>query len=593
MNNETSSRVKIGIRPVVDGRVHGVREVLEEQTLGMAQAVAALLSQELRYGDGQPVECVIADSCIGGVLETKQTDEKFRRLNVCATISVTPSWAFGSETMDMDPHRPKAIWGFNGTERAGAVYLAATLAAHNQKGLPAFGIYGRDVQDVGDTTIPDDVRTKLLQFAKAAVAVGEMKGRSYLAIGSVSMGIAGSIVEDAFFQDYLGMRNEYADMSEISRRLQLGIYDQDEFERALAWTKQHCQEGKDYNLPDMQLTRERKDEIWAFVVKMTMIIRDLMVGNPRLAELGFPEEAMGHDAIVSGFQGQRHWNDFLPSGDFSEAILNSSFDWNGIRRPFMVATENDCLNGVTMLFSHLLTHTPQGFVDVRTYWSADAVKRVTGYQLEGQAAGGVIHLKNSGSVALDMSGEQRQDGQPVVKPHWEISEDEAQRCLDATSWHPAHQGYFRGGGYSSKVYSHGGMPITMSRINLVKGIGPVLQIAEGYTVDLPKEVSDALDERTDPAWPTAWFVPNLTGKGAFRDVYTVMNSWGANHGSFSYGHIGSELITLASMLRIPVSMHNVPEETLFRPSAWHAFGIEESSVGMDYRACAVYGPLYG
>ncbi|XID90978.1 L-fucose isomerase [Paenibacillaceae bacterium WGS1546] len=590
--NTAFSKPAIGIRPVIDGRTGGVREQLEEQTMRMAESVAALIRDQLRYSDGTPVQCIVADTCIGGIQEARQADEKFSKAHVGATISVTPCWAYGSETIDTDPFRPKAIWGFNGSERSGAVYLAAALAAHNQKGLPAFGIYGQDVQDKEDGSIPEDVRNKLLQFARSAIAVAEMRNQSYLSIGSVSMGIAGSIVNEDFFQSYLGMHNEYVDMSEISRRIELGIYDEEEYRKALAWTQNYCKEGADFNTPGTQLTREKKDDVWRFVVKMTLIIRDLMIGNPRLAELGYTEEALGHHAVAAGFQGQRHWNDYLPNGDFSEAMLNSSFDWNGIRQPFVVATENDSLNAVTMLFGKLLTNTAQSFVDIRTYWSPDSVERVTGYKLEGLAAGGIIHLKNSGSVALDSCGEQSIDGKPGLKPYWDISEEEMNRCLEATTWHPAHQGYFRGGGFSSRVLSRGGMPITLSRLNLVKGLGPVLQIAQGYTVDLPEQVHNMLDNRTDPAWPTAWFAPIITGKGAFKDVYTVMNSWGANHGSFSYGHIGGDLITLASMLRIPVTMHNVPEEQIFRPSSWLAFGIEEDYVGTDYRACANYGPLY-
>lgn len=592
MTTNKLSNIRIGIRPVIDGRTGGVREELEHQTMEMAKAVAALISAELHYSDGGPVECVVADSCIGGVMEARLADEQFNLANVGATISVTPCWAYGSETIDMHPHRPKAIWGFNGSERSGAVYLAAALAAHNQKGLPAFGIYGREVQDKDDASIPGDVKRKLLQFARSALAVAAMKGKSYLAIGSVSMGIAGSIVNEDFFESYLGMRNEYVDMSEVNRRIQLRIYDAEEYERALEWTQKYCKEGTDYNDSAKQFSREKKDEIWRFVIKMTLIIRDLMIGNPKLAEMGYSEEALGHHAIASGFQGQRHWNDYLPNGDFPEAILNSSFDWNGIRKAFIVATENDSLNAATMLFGHLLTHTAQSFVDIRTFWSPESVERVTGYKLEGKAAGGVIHLKNSGSVALDSSGLQGTEDNPMLKPFWDITEEDMLRCLEATTWHPAHQGYFRGGGYSSRVLSSGNMPITLSRINLVKGLGPVLQIAQGYTVELPEQVHGLLDDRTDPAWPTAWFTPCLTGKGAFKDVYAVMNNWGANHGVFSYGHIGSDLITLASMLRIPVSMHNVPEEQIFRPSAWQAFGAGDDSIGTDYRACGNYGPLY-
>jgi L-fucose isomerase len=583
---------KIGIRPTIDGRLGGVRESLEEQTMNMAQSVAELLSENLRHANGLPVECVIADACIGGVAEAAQAAEKFAREGVGVSITVTPCWCYGSETMDMDPYVPKAVWGFNGTERPGAVYLAAVLAGHNQKGLPAFSIYGRDVQDVGDTSIPADVQEKLLGFAKAGLAVATMRGKSYLAMGGVSMGIAGSIVDQSFFEIYLGMRVETIDMSEFIRRIEEGIYDDQEFARALPWVKENCKEGREHNPPEKQRSRAQKDQDWEFVVKMAMIARDLMVGNPRLADLGYGEEALGHNAIAAGFQGQRQWTDHFPNGDFLEAILNSSFDWNGIREPFVVATENDSLNGVTMLFGHLLTDTAQIFADVRTYWSPEAVKRVTGYELTGRAAGGIIHLINSGAATLDATGRTTIDGQPAMKPFWAITPEDAEKCLNATEWYPASVGYFRGGGFSSGFLTRGGMPVTMSRINLIKGLGPVLQIAEGYTVDLPQEVHNTLNERTDPTWPTHWFVPNLTGSGPFKDVYSVMYNWGANHGAISYGHIGGDLITLASMLRIPVCMHNVPEERLFRPSAWTAFGAMDPQ-GADFRACANFGPLYG
>jgi len=581
---------KVGIRPTIDGRLGGVRESLESQTMGMAKRVADLISSRLRHPDGSKVECVIADSTIGRVAEAAACAEKFEREGVQVTLTVTPCWCYGSETIDMNPHTIKAVWGFNGTERPGAVYLAAALAGHNQKGLPAFSIYGKDVQDSTDTSIPEDVKEKLLRFTKAGLAVAHMRGKSYLSIGSVSMGIAGSIVNPDFFQEYLGMRNESVDMSEIIRRVNEGIYDKAEFEKAMAWTKANCKEGADLNTPDKQLSRAKLDEIWEYVVKTTIIIRDLMIGNPKLAELGFGEEALGHNAILSGFQGQRQWTDHMPNGDFAEAILNSSFDWNGIRQAFVVATENDSLNGVAMLFGHLLTNTAQIFADVRTYWSPEAIQRVTSWKPEGLASQGLIHLINSGSASLDGSGQQSDSGKPVMKPYWEISKEEAQKCLDATTWYPANRGYFRGGGYSSKFITKGGMPCTMSRVNYIKGLGPVLQIAEGYSVDIPKNVHDVLDKRTDQTWPTTWFAPKLTGKGAFTDVYSVMANWGANHGAISYGHIGAELITLASMLRIPVCMHNVDENKIFRPSAWSAFGMDTE--GSDYRACQTYGPLY-
>lgn len=587
----TTHYPKIGIRPTIDGRRRGVRESLEVQTMGMAERVAAFLKETLHYPDGSPVECVIADSTIGGVKEAAAAQAKFSGANVGVSITVTPCWCYGSETMDMDAAIPNAVWGFNGTERPGAVYLAAVLSAYAQKGIPAFGIYGEDVQDSGSEDIPADVQTKLLRFAKSALAVALMKGTSYLSMGSVSMGIAGSIVNDQFFQEYLGMRNEYIDMSEFVRRFEEGIYDQEEFARALKWTKENCRIGPDNNPGHLQLSSEEKEAQWETCVKMALIGRDLMVGNPLLAELGFEEEAQGHNALAAGFQGQRQWTDHFPNGDFMETILNSSFDWNGKRAPYILATENDSLNGVTMLFNYLLTNTAQIFADVRTYWSPAAVKRVTGYELQDQAAGGLLHLINSGSAALDGAGEQTRDGKPVIKPFWEITDEEVEATLKATEFRAASQEYFRGGGFSTDYLTKGGMPVTMARLNLVKGLGPVLQLVEGYTVELPEEVHRTLDERTDPTWPTTWFAPILTGTGSFSSVYDVMNNWGANHGAISYGHIGADLITLASMLRIPVSMHNVEESRIFRPRVWSLFGTE-SLEAADYRACRNFGPLY-
>lgn len=579
---------KIGIRPCIDGRRKGVRESLEEQTMNMAQAAAALISSTLRYPDGKPIECVIADTTIGGVAEAAACAEKFAGLNVTATLSVTPCWCYGSETMDMDPLTQKAVWGFNGTERPGAVYLAAVLAAHAQKGLPAFGIYGKDVQDADDRSIPEDVREKILRFARAALAVGLMRGKSYLSIGNVAMGIAGSIVNPDLFENYLNMRCEYADMSEIIRRVDEKIYDSSEYEKALAWVRANCKEGPDYNKPQNRMSASRKEEVWDYVVKMTLIARDLMIGNPKLAEMGFAEEAMGRNAIAAGFQGQRQWTDHMPNGDFMESILCSSFDWNGIREAFVMATENDALNGVAMLFGHLLTGTAQGFSDVRTYWSPDALKRVCGREI---GVPGLIHLINSGATTLDATGRQSDSGgNPVMKPFYEISPDEVRACLNATRWCPANSEYFRGGGFSSNFTTRGGMPVTMSRINWIRGLGPVMQIAEGHTFELPSELHEKLNLRTDPAWPTTWFIPELTGKGPFTDVYSVMAKWGANHGAFSCGHIGADLITLASMLRIPVCMHNVSEERIFRPAVWNAFGMDLE--GADYRACMNFGPLY-
>ncbi|MCE9887017.1 L-fucose isomerase [Obesumbacterium proteus] len=582
---------KIGIRPVIDGRRMGVRESLEEQTMNMAKATAQLLSEQLHHACGAAVECVIADGCIAGMAESAACEDKFSRQNVGLTITVTPCWCYGSETIDMDPMRPKAIWGFNGTERPGAVYLAAALAAHSQKGIPAFSIYGHDVQDGGDDSIPADVEEKLLRFARAGLAVASMKGKSYMSLGGVSMGIAGSIVDHNFFESWLGMKVQSVDMTELRRRIDQKIYDAEELELALSWADSNFRFGPDLNAEQYRRSPESSRAVLRESLLMAMCIRDMMQGNEKLAQQGFVEESLGYNAIAAGFQGQRHWTDQYPNGDTAEALLNSSFDWNGVRKPFVVATENDSLNGVAMLFGHMLTGTAQVFADVRTYWSPEAVKRVTGSELTGHAKDGIIHLINSGSAALDGSCRQLDaQGNPTMKPHWQISQKEADACLQATEWCPAIHEYFRGGGYSSRFLTRGGVPFTMSRVNIIKGIGPVLQIAEGWSVELPKDVHDTLDKRTNETWPTTWFAPRLTGKGPFTDVYSVMANWGANHGVLTIGHVGADLITLASMLRIPVCMHNVEDGEIYRPSSWAAHGMDTE--GQDYRACKNYGPLY-
>ena len=586
----------IGIRPIIDGRRGAlkVRESLEEQTMNMAKSAAKLFSENLRYSDGTPVRVVIADTTIGRVAEAAACAAKFKKENVAVTLSVTPCWCYGSETMDMDPNTIKAVWGFNGTERPGAVYLAAVLAAHAQKGLPAFGIYGHDVQDADMTEIPEDVKEKLLRFGRAAVAAASMEGKSYLQIGSMCMGIAGSQIDPHFFEDYLGMRVESVDEVEVLRRIDEEIYDKDEYERALKWVAENCPEGFDKNPDFIKKSDEEKKKDWEFTVKTAIIVQDLMSGNDSLGE-GNEEEAVGHNAIAAGFQGQRQWTDYLPNADFTEAICNTSFDWNGMREPFVVATENDTLNGVSMLFMKLLTNKAQLFADVRTYWSADAVKRVTGYDIEGVAkeSGGFIHLINSGAAALDYSCKATDEsGAPTVKEWYNVTEKDAKDILSATDWCAADNGYFRGGGYSSHFVTNAEIPCTMIRLNLVKGIGPVLQIAEGYTVNLPEEVTDTLWKRTDYTWPCTWFAPRCDGKegSPFKTAYEVMNNWGANHGAISYGHIGADIITLASILRIPVCMHNVPEDKIFRPAVWGAFGMDKE--GQDYRACAAYGPRF-
>ena len=593
-NRLVGSYPVIGIRPTIDGRRGAlkVRESLEDQTMGMAQAAKQLFEENLRYSNGEPVKVVIADTTIGRVGESAACAEKFKREGVDITLTVTPCWCYGSETMDLDPMTIKGVWGFNGTERPGAVYLASVLATHAQKGRPAFGIYGRDVQEADQKEIPEDVKEKLLRFGRAAVAAATMRGKSWLQIGSICMGIGGSIIDPAFIEEYLGMRVESVDEVEIIRRMTEEIYDKAEFEKALAWTKKNCKEGWDKNPENLQKSREEKDKDWEFVVKMMVIIKDLMCGNKNLPA-GCEEEMVGHNAIAAGFQGQRQWTDFYPNGDFAEALLNSSFDWNGAREPYILATENDVLNGLGMLFMKLLTNRAQIFADVRTYWSPEAVKRTTGYELEGVAkeAQGFLHLINSGAACLDACGECKDaNGNGIMREWYDVTEEDQKKMLDATVWCSADYGYFRGGGYSSRYLTRAEMPVTMIRLNLIKGLGPALQIAEGWTVNLPDEVSDKLWKRTDYTWPCTWFAPRVTGKGAFKTAYDVMNNWGANHGAISYGHIGADLITLCSILRIPVSMHNVPEEDIFRPSAWNAFGMDKE--GADYRACAAYGPLY-
>ncbi len=589
---------KIGIRPCIDGRWGGVRESLEKQTMGMAEAAKALIESNLRYPDGTAVQCVISETTIGGGAEAAKCANQFAAENVVATLSVTPCWCYGSETFDMDPNTIKAVWGFNGTERPGAVYLAAVMAAFAQKGLPAFSIYGHDVQDMDDTSVPADVAEKILRFARAAVSVGWMKNKAYVNLGGVAMGIAGSYCNADMFQKYFGIRAEWVDMTEIVRRITLGIYDEDEYQRALSWVKENCKEGFDCNagkdLPEV-ITKSKvvpADKDWEFITKMTMIMRDILYGNKKLDEMGWHEEALGKNAVAGGFQGQRNWTDGLPNADFSEAIMASTFDWNGKKAPTPFATENDTLNGTAMMLGTLVTGTAPCFHDVRTYWSPDACERVTGMKPSCVAENGFIHLINSGATALDGSGASRNSkNEPCMKPFWEMTDADIKACLDATDWCRANYEYFRGGGFSSHFRCRAEMPVTMLRVNVVEGIGPVLQIAEGYTADLPDEIHNTIDVRTDRTWPTTWFAPRLTGKGAFTDVYSVMANWGANHGVTVYGHVGADLITLASMLRIPVNMHNVPEEKIFRPHAWSAFGTEDLEAA-DYRACATYGPLY-
>ena len=582
----------IGIRPIIDGRMKGIREGLEDQTMGMALTAKKLIEENCFYPDGTHVQCIIADTCIGGGAEAAMCQDKFQTANVCATLSVTPCWCYGSETMDLDPMTVKAVWGFNGTERPGAVYLAAVMAAHAQRGLPAFAIYGHDVQDADDKSVPEDVREKILRFARCAIAVGLMRNKAYVGVGAVAMGIGGSVLDPIIMQKYFGLRAEWVDMSEIIRRVEKGIYDHEEYEKELAWIKANCKKGLETNLPEKRNTPEEDEKEWEFIAKMTLIIKDILLGNPKLAEMDWIEESHGRNALLGGFQGQRMWTDFKPNADFTEAIMNTSFDWNGKKQPTIFATENDTMNGMAMLLLNLVTNRSAVFADVRTYWSPDAVKRVTGYTPEGKAEKGFIHLLNSGAAALDGTGAAKdENGNPTMKRWWDMTDEDIKACMDNTKWAPANKGYFRGGGFSSQFSTVGEMPVTLVRMNVIDGLGPVIQLAEGYTVELPEDVNHTLLMRTDPTWPSTWFAPILNDTNAFKDVYSVMANWGANHGAFAYGHVGADIITLASMLRIPVALHNVPDEKIYRPHAWSAFGTKDLE-GADYRACANYGPMY-
>ena len=588
---------KIGIRPTIDGRWGGVREALEAQTRGMAEAAKSLIERKLCYPDGMPVECIISPVTIGGSAEAHACEAYFSTQNVCGTLTVTPCWCYGTETMELDPMTIKAVWGFNGTERPGAVYLAAVMAAYAQRGLPAFSIYGQHVQDADYRSIPADVEEKILSFARGAIAVGIMRGQSYVNIGAVAMGIAGSSVNVDFLQKYLGMRTEWVDMSEVLRRIKLEIYDHDEFEKAYQWVQTYCKEGLDVNrgkaLPEV-ITKSQvvKDEDqWAFVIKHALICRDILQGNKKLGEMGWHEEALGRNGLAGGFQGQRMWTDWLPNADFTEAILASGFDWNGARQPIPFATENDTLNGISMMFGWLMTGKAPIFSDVRTYWSPEAVKRVTGEELKGYAKNGVIHLINSGASCLDgCAGAKNEHGEGCMKEWWNLSEEDIKACLAGTDWCPANREYFRGGGFSSHFKTAAEMPVTMIRCNIVEGVGPTLQVIEGHTCVLNENVHKILDERTDRTWPTTWFAPKIGVCGA-DSVYNVMAKWGANHAASVYGQVGDRLLTLASMLRIPVAFHNIETHRIYRPHAFGGFGTADLE-GQDFRACAYYGPLY-
>lgn len=586
---------RIGIRPTIDGRWGGIREGLEAQTMQMAKDAKKLIEENVFYADGTPAEVVISPCTIGGGKEAAVCAKYFQEQNVTATLTVTPCWCYVSETMDLDPLTTKAVWGFNGTERPGAVYLAACMAAHVQRGLPAFAIYGEDVQDIGMSGITPDVEEKILRFARCALVVGQLRNKAYVSIGSVAMGIGGSFLDANMMQKYFGIRAEWVDMTEILRRIDLEIYDKAEYEKELKWIKTRLKEGKDYNgsiWEQKDFTREELDKQWEFVAKMTLIIKDIMLGNDKLNDIGRHEEALGRNGILGGFQGQRMWTDYKPNGDYTEAILNSTFDWNGKKQPILLATESDNCNGLAMLFGNMLTGRASIFADVRTYWSPAAVERCTGWKAEGLAKNGFMHLLNSGAAALDGTGAVKdENGNSVMKRWWDVTDKDIEAMLAKTEFSPANRGYFRGGGFSSSYSTEGEMPVTLVRVNMVDGIGYTLQLAEGWTVELPEKVNKTLLDRTDRTWPSTWFVPRLNDTVAFGSVYNVMANWGANHGAFVYGHVGKDLITLASMFRIPVTLHNIEDKDIYRPHAWSAFGTKDLE-GADYRACANYKQLY-
>ncbi len=579
---------KIGIRPTIDGRENGVRESLEVQTMTMANTLKSHIENNYCYPDGTPVQVVVAESTIGRYKEATDCEELFEKNNVCASITVTPCWCYGMEVIDLHPTRIKAVWGFNGTERPGAVFLNAVLSAHNQLGLPAFGIYGSEVMDNDRTDIPDDVIPKIDKFIKGALAVGQLKNKSYLQIGGVSMGIAGSLVDFSLFQKYFNMNVVQVDMIEIMRRIDEGIFNPNEFETARAWVSENCTEIPDINKEHLKLTDLEIEEGLDFVTKMTLIIKDMMHGNEWLRNNGYNEEGLGNNSIAGGFQGQRQWTDYLPNGDFSETILNSSFDWNGPKSPTILSTENDALNGITMLFGHLLTNTAQVFCDVRTYWSPEAIKNLGNFTIDENLEDGMLHLINSGSAALDGTGKMRdENGNPVIKPFYDVTDEDMKNCLQATKWPVANREYFRGGGFSTNYLSEGEIPFTMTRVNLVNG-EPSIQIIEGKSIEISNDLYNAINDRTDPTWPSTFFIPN---ENTPLSTYEVMNNWGANHCVLTYGHVGDLFITLASMLRIPVSLHNIEEDRIYRPTMWTHYGTLDKT-GSDFRTCEKLGPLY-
>lgn len=579
------SRAKIGIRMLVDNRP-ALRAQQQQALFKLAEQVRLLLEGQVRYGDGVPAQCVIAPQPVGCVRDAAAVSELFRAERVGAVINIARAWAYPAEVMEYDTQLPQAVWGFSGSNYPGTVFMGAAVATAAQRGCPLFKIYGRDIQAGQDLRVPEDVADKLVRFAQCALALATLRGKTYLAVGSMCMGIGASAVDHAFFQCYLGMRTQMVDTAEILRRMEQKIYDPQEYARARRWAKENCREMQDPNPCALQQPAPQKQVAWDDSVKLALILRDLMQGNPALARQGHPEEAQGCLALAASFQGQRHWTDWQVSSDFAEAVLNSSFDWDGPRRPVTVATENDALQAAAMLMGTLLTGTAQIFCDMRAYWSPQAVQAHFG-TVPPTAEKGFLYLTNSGPAPLDGTL-----AAGATKPFWAMTAEDMEGCIQHTQWGADKRAVFAGGGFSTSYQAAGGVPMTMVGLSLVKGLGPVLQIIEGETIALQPDLADALTQCTDPTWMRLFFVPRLTQAGVCSSVYNIVESWASNHCTLCGGHRAKAFTTLASMLRIPVCLHNLPPRQLFRPAVWGLYG-EPGSTEADFRACQNYGPLYG
>ena len=587
----------IAITPVADGRP-GAYEDNQANTWGMVEKVHNLLSGRITLSDGTPVRFVVAPEIVYGARTGALAQEYYIRQGVSANIWVSRSWAYSDELMSAcqgfgSSEWQQAAYGLNQTDRPGAVWLKAFTAAMDEKNRPIFAIYNPDLEDESGDLSPY-VAERLMRFARCAATVAEMRGKNYLSIGSVSMGIIGSDMRRNTFLHYLGMGTASVDMVAVKGRMDQGFYDHDELELAFNFMKRRFKfnfgEGQRPLTPD-GLLRD--------CIKMTMIVRDLMHGNPVLAKAsvgarqGFcadVERAQGYNAIAAGTQGQRQWTDLYPNFDMTESLLTSSFDWNGYRAPMIVATENDSKNAIGMLIANLLSGAPQLFADIRTNWTPESIKSATGVDVSKIAPLGLIDKRNSGAGALDYAldifstvkdGSQKtiQEVVQAIRAGKRIQQDLIKRAIEATTYEAAVLEYFAGDGLSSSFQTPGGVPLTAYRYNMVDNM-LTCSVVEGETVALPEDVISHISNVTNATWPESYWAP--------RDMssFEYMSRIGPNHDGNSFGLIGADMITINAMLRIPVDMHNVDKADIFRPTMWDRFG------GDDFRACETLGPLY-